>query len=112
MNIKNDTGDQTYNDITATYLNIETDTGDTKLTNTIIQEDFTFIGGTGNVLFDGFDAKNIDMELSTGDVKGTILTGKVFDAHSDTGKVIVPENKDGGNCKINVSTGDIYISYK
>ena len=69
-------------------------------------------GSTGDLYFEGFDAKNIYVELSTGDVKGTILTSKDFDANSDTGHVSVPKTREGGDCIINVSTGDIIISYK
>lgn len=69
-------------------------------------------GATGNLVFDGFDAKNIYVQLSTGDVKGTILTSKFFIAKSDTGDVRVPNTREGGECIITVDTGSINITYK
>ena len=69
-------------------------------------------GSTGDVIMDGFDAENIYITLSTGDVTGTILSSKFFIANSDTGDVEVPKTREGGVCEIKVSTGDIKISYK
>ena len=69
------------------------------------------IGRSEQISFPDFDAKNIYIDLSTGDVTGTILTGKLFNATSDTGNVIVPESYNNGVCKITVSTGNIKINY-
>jgi len=112
IDIYTDTGNISLSNVNANKLEIETDTGDTRLTNTILKEDLNIEGSTGSVYFDGFDAANIYIELSTGDVKGTILSSKFFVAKSNTGKVIVPQTRDGGECIIIVDTGDINIKYK
>lgn len=112
IDIDTDTGNISLSNVNANKLEIETDTGDTRLTNTILKEDLNVEGSTGSVYFDCFDAANIYIELSTGDVKGTILSNKFFVAKSNTGKVIVPQTRDGGECIIIVDTGDINIKYK
>ncbi len=112
IDIDTDTGNISLSNVNANKLEIETDTGDTRLTNTILKEDLNIEGSTGSVYFDGFDAANIYIELSTGDVKGTILSNKFFVAKSNTGKVIVPQTREGGECIIIVDTGDINIKYK
>ena len=56
-----------------------------------------------------FDAAEIEINTSTGDVRGSLASGKQFDAKSGTGKVRVPENSEGGSCKIYASTGNIDI---
>ena len=112
IDIDTDTGNISLSNVNANKLEIETDTGDTRLTNTILKEDLNIDGSTGSVYFDGFDAANIYIELSTGDVKGTILSNKFFVAKSNTGKVIVPQTREGGECIIIVDTGDINIKYK
>lgn len=112
IDIDTDTGNISLSNVNANKLEIETDTGDTRLTNTVLKEDLNIEGSTGSVYFDGFDAANIYIELSTGDVKGTILSNKFFVAKSNTGKVIVPQTRDGGECIIIVDTGDINIKYK
>ena len=61
---------------------------------------------------DGCDAAEIFIETDTGDITGTLLTEKVFDAHSDTGRVAVPKTGSGGSCKLNTDTGDIKVTVK
>ena len=67
---------------------------------------------TGDVDLIDSDSDTFDIETSTGHVKGTILTTKIFDAKSDTGKVDVPLSGTGGLCKIRTSTGSIEIKIK
>ena len=110
--ISTSTGDVCLSNARCNNLEINTSTGDTKLVDTLVQEDFNMNGATGNLVFDGFDAKNIYVQLSTGDVKGTILTSKFFIAKSDTGDVRVPNTREGGECIITVDTGSINITYK
>ena len=93
-------------------LDIKISTGKTKLTNVLVSNDFTLDGTTGDLLLDGFDALNMDIKINTWDVKGTILTTKIFDVESRTGRVRVPESSSGGKCKIRTGTGDINLSYK
>lgn len=112
IDIDTSTGDVDLLNVNCKKLDIKISTGDTKLTNTLVENDFNIDGGTGDILLDGFDAVNICINLSTGDVKGTILSSKFFIAKSDTGHVNVPETREGGECKITVSTGDIIITYK
>ena len=112
IDIDTDTGNINLTNVNANKLEIETDTGDTRLTNVILKEDLNIEGSTGSVYFDGFDAANIYIHLSTGDVKGTILSSKFFVAKSNTGKAIVPQTREGGECIIIVDTGDINIKYK
>ena len=112
VDIETSTGDINITNSKLTSLDIKISTGNTKLINVLIENNFNMEGSTGDLYFEGFDAKNIYVELSTGDVKGTILTSKDFDANSDTGRVSVPKTREGGDCIINVSTGDIIISYK
>ena len=98
--------------VNCNKLDINVSTGDTKLVNTLVSTDLNVKGSTGDVRFDGFDASNIYVIVGTGDVKGTILSSKIFIARSKTGNVKVPETLTGGVCKITTSTGNIKVSYK
>ena len=111
VEIESSTGNINLENVNCGSLEIEISTGKTKLTKTIVTKDLNVEGSTGDVIFDGFDAENININLSTGDVKGTIITSKFFVVNTDTGKISVPETKDGGTCRINTDTGDINISY-
>lgn len=112
LDIETTTGDIELSNTNCDALNVEITTGKTKLINTIVINDLHIDGSTGDVILDAFDAKNINIKLTTGDVKGTILTSKFFIVKSNTGKEEVPETREGGECRITVTTGDIIISYK
>ena len=111
-NIETETGDVVLVNVNCNKLDIKISTGDTELVNVLVNEDFNMKGSTGNVKFDGFDASNIYVTVSTGNVRGTILSSKIFIAKSETGSVSVPETLTGGVCKISTNTGNIKISYK
>ena len=110
IEIETGTGNVSLSNLNCEKLDLKISTGDTRLTNVILKEDLNIDGSTGSVYLDSFDAANIYIELSTGDVKGTILSNKFFIANSGTGHVSVPETRDGGECKIIVSTGNINIT--
>lgn len=112
FNIVCDTGDISIINIKCVKLDIKISTGNTKLHNTIVNNDLFIESSTGNIQFDSFDAKNIYISTSTGDVKGTILTDKIFNCHSSTGNVYHPSTYTGGICEIITSTGNIDIKYK
>ena len=113
FNIEVSTGNIVINNsLIKGNFKIDAGTGDTKLVNTIVTNDFNFNGSTGDLKFDSFDAKNIYVEASTGNISGTLLSNKIFNCASNTGSVNVPETYEGGICKIRLSTGNIKISYK
>ena len=113
FNIEVSTGNIVINNsLIKGNFKINAGTGDTKLVNTIVTNDFNFNGSTGDLKFDSFDAKNIYVEASTGNISGTLLSNKIFNCASSTGSVNVPETYEGGICKIRLSTGNINISYK
>lgn len=112
LELKVNTGKINLYNIRCGYLNINSRTGDVKITNAIVKYDCNLNGRTTDVSLEDFDAKNIYIVLSTGDVSGTILSNKIFDVKSNTGKVNIPKSREGGDCVIKVSTGDIDIRYK
>lgn len=85
-------------------------TGDITVKNVIAEEEFEIYRSTGDVRFTACDAAEISIETGTGDVTGTWLTPKTFDAKTSTGEVDVPSNTTGEKCSIKTSTGDIKIS--
>lgn len=61
--------------------------------------------------FIGCDAAEIYVKTSTGDVTGSLLSGKSFVTDTSTGEVNVPASS-GGKCEIKTSTGNIKISVR
>ncbi len=84
-------------------------TGDIILKDLLAAENFSIERSTGDVIFEGSDAAEIDIKTSTGDVRGTLLSEKVFITETNTGSVNVPKTVTGGKCEIKTDTGDIQI---
>ena len=106
------TGKAELKNIRCETLRSKGSTGDILLENVIASGQLSVERDTGDVTLDGCDAAEIFIETDTGDITGTLLTEKVFDAHSDTGRVAVPKTGSGGSCKLNTDTGDIKITVK
>ena len=109
--LKTSTGDIYFHNVNCGSLEVKVKTGDTHLVDTIVKNDFTLNGTTGNVILESFDASNINIKVTTGNINGTLLSSKFFIAKSDTGLVIVPETREGGECRLITDTGKIIISY-
>ena len=64
---------------------------------------------TGSVHFDHSDASDIKVKTTTGGVKGTLLSDKIFFTKSSTGSINVPKSTTGGTCDLETTTGSIKI---
>lgn len=87
-------------------------TGDFILTNVIADKNIDIKRTTGDIKLNGCDASELVIVTDTGNVKGTLLSDKVFITKTDTGSIKVPETLSGGKCKITTDTGDIKIEIK
>lgn len=103
------TGDVELNNVTCKDFTSDGSTGRITLNSVLVDNNMNIKRDTGDVKLNKCDAGNIDIETSTGDVKGTLLTNKIFNVDTDTGRKKVPESISGGNCKIITDTGDIII---
>lgn len=104
------TGKTVLSDIRCRNLSSTGDTGKITLQNVIATEKITVARSTGDVSFDRCDATELSVSTDTGDVRGSLLSEKVFIAAADTGKIDVPNTVTGGKCQITTDTGDIVIT--
>ncbi len=109
IKINTSTGDVQITSARCHSLLSSGDTGDISLTDVIAAKQFSIVTSTGDVEFDKCDAGEIYIETDTGDVSGNLLSEKVFITESDTGKINVPKNADGGRCEITTNTGNIRV---
>ncbi|MBE6678516.1 MAG: DUF4097 domain-containing protein [Ruminococcaceae bacterium] len=110
--IETNTGDITLNGVLGKSLELESDTGDVLLKNSILEGKLEAETNTGDIEFDRFDAKEIFVETDTGDVEGSLLSDKIFLVKTDTGHIDVPESVSGDRCEIETDTGDVEIRIK
>ena len=112
VNVEASTGNIRFIEVTSKDLDVKTSTGGITFTSSVITNHINAKASTGNVRFEDSDADTLTIKTSTGDVKGTLLTSKIFSVRTDTGKIKVPTNTVGGLCEITTDTGDIEISIK
>ena len=112
ITINTSTGDQKVTDTKCQNLEAKASTGFIVLTNTVVEKHIEIKRSTGDVTFHDSDAETLHVKTDTGDVRGTLLTSKVFYVKTDTGKVNVPKSTTGGLCEIETDTGDIDITIK
>ena len=111
ITLSTSTGSTHLTDITCRNLATTGNTGKISLKNVIASENFSIQRNTGNVEFEGCDAAQIFIKTNTGDITGTLLSGKIFAFPESTlGKVDVPKTYTGGLCEIISNTGNIKIS--
>ena len=94
-------------DINCKNLNANGSSGDIYINNLVAEESIKIKNSTGNVKIDNSDATGINIETTTGNVKGRLYTDKIFLPKTSTGKVEVPKTTSGGICEIKTSTGNI-----
>jgi len=107
MHLKTNTGEVDVLNVTAQGFTCSTDTGDVELEQVLTTDYLQIRTATGDVEVDDCDAGRVDIETDTGDVSGHFLTAKWFSASSNTGRVSVPDTKEGGDCRIKTDTGSI-----
>ncbi|MBQ9070896.1 MAG: DUF4097 family beta strand repeat protein [Clostridia bacterium] len=112
ITLKVSTGDTYLHSVRCKNLTSTGNTGDISVTNVIAEGKFDIERSTGDVNFDSSDAAEIYVKTDTGNVKGTLLSDKVYIVSSDTGKIDVPKTITGGRCEISTNTGNIKISVK
>ena len=101
------TGKSKLTDVTCKRVISDGSTGSISLKNVVATESFSIERSTGSVNFDACDASEIFVETDTGNIKGSLLTEKVFVAKTDTGKIHVPNSVTGGRCEVTTDTGNI-----
>ena len=109
LKIKTSTGSIRAGALTAGDLEISVSTGKITLEDLISEGDMTLRTDTGNIRLSRCDAAAININTDTGSVIGTLLSEKLFDAKSATGKVSVPAPSGVEPCKIRTDTGSIRI---
>jgi len=109
LSIQTSTGKSTLTDVSCGTLTSTGSTGNITLENVIVAKDLSIVRSTGDVKFIKCDAAELNIKTDTGDVTGSLLSRKVFIAHTDTGRVDVPKTATGGKCEITTDTGNIKI---
>lgn len=103
------TGEAYLTDIACENVISAGTTGSISMNRVIAANSFSIERSTGDVKFGDCDAAELYIKTTTGIVRGSLLTDKVFITDTKNGDVDVPKTANGGRCEIRTSTGDIKI---
>ena len=86
-------------------------TGDAVLENVIAKDCISILRSTGDVTLNFCDSDRlIFVGTDTGDIRGELLSKMNYIAHTDTGRIQVPESNLDGRCELTTNTGDIIFN--
>ncbi len=104
------TGDVEMESVTADTLAISLSTGDVELKNVVTVGETKITATTGDVHLSQCDAGEYNVKTGTGDVKMSLLTPKIYNVTTKTGRKRVPSSAaNAGFCNVTCRTGDIEI---
>lgn len=109
IHMRTNSGEVDAENVNVQMFTCQTETGDVELEQVLTDDYLQIRTDTGDVGVENCDAGRVNIETDTGDVSGNFLTPKWFSAFSDTGDVTVPNTPEGGECRIQTDSGDIYF---
>lgn len=116
VELKSSTGLISVENMNCEKFKSEGSTGSIKLTNVIAENEMEVVASTGDIYLKEVDSKKIYAKVSTGNIRGVILTPKIFTTTVKTGHANVPSNPSAdlanGECILYASTGNIDVSIK
>ncbi len=85
--------------------------GKIQLTDVISENVLRLEATSGSIIFSDCDGKDIYIQASSGNIKGTVLTGKTYDVSASSGSTSYPDKAfpEGGTFKARTSSGSIKI---
>lgn len=110
MTVSVSTGSVTLTDVTCKNLYSNGSTGAISMHHVIADDTCSVERTTGDVILESCDAENLRISTGTGDIRGSLLTEKVFITKTNTGHVEVPKTSTGGTCELSTNTGNIHIT--
>lgn len=103
-------GDIRLSDISCQNAEIGSTSGDIRLDDVTAADAIHAQSVSGNITLQRCDAASLQFSSTSGDIFGSLLTGKQFDADTTSGDIRVPASSAGGACKASTVSGNIEFS--
>ncbi len=108
--LKTSSGKAELENIRLTTLTAQAHSGAVELENVVAAGSIKIDTSSGNIDLDRCDANELSLSASSGRIRGTLLSGKIFNIESNSGNIICPPStNDGGICTASTSSGNIVI---
>lgn len=105
-------GDIYAEDCNAEDINLSAKSGECEIVNTIAENNITIKTTSGDIELDLCDAENLNLTAKSGDIKGTLLSEKIFLTDTNSGDIRVPNSINGGRCEVSTKSGNIKFKIK
>ena len=110
LEVQNVSGSIEIKDATPESVTIKNTSGAIALINVVCAGACKVENGSSSIELERCDAASFDLKTVSGGIKASVLSSKVFDCHSTSGGVHVPENSEGGTFKARTTSGGIRIT--
>ncbi len=96
--------------INTSNASARSSSGSIKLLNVVCDSIMNVKSSGGSINIDMCDAPQMVLNSASGNIKGTVLTDKIFNASSNSGKIDCPASVNGGGtCTVSTSSGNIKL---
>ena len=110
LEVRNVSGSIEIKNVTPESVTIKNTSGAIDLINVVCAGACNVENGSSSIELECCDAVSFDLKTVSGGIKANILSGKVFDCHSTSGGVHIPENSEGGTFKARTTSGVIRVT--
>ncbi len=108
--IASSSGDISLENCTGDLLTCESASGEVELSRVELSGKLKIKTSSGEITLEACDAGEILLESASGEVEASLLSEKLFDVKTGSGRLICPASvKNGNPCKVTTSSGDITI---
>lgn len=109
--VKTSSGSIELASCTAGSIDAEASSGKITLDGTVASGLAELSNSSGGVRLTGADAGELRINTTSGSVRGSLLSGKMFDVRTGSGSEDVPaSDRDGGMCVIETGSGSVSIT--
>lgn len=109
ISVSSVSGEIEASDITAASLSAASTSGEVELKSVVVTNELSAETVSGEIELEGCDAQTLRLKSVSGNIFGTLLTGKQFTTHTTSGNVNVPASTAQGKCDITTTSGNIRI---
>ncbi len=110
LNVESASGDIEIEGMAPDSLKLSAASGEISLEGVRAASLMEITTSSGDISLEGCDAGELLLTSASGEIEATLLSDKLFEADSKSGRIRIPPSvRDGGICKAKTSSGDIEI---
>ncbi len=111
IDISSTSGSIYMDNVACENLEIRSTSGSTKMDSVVTSDKIKIKSSSGSITLNGCDADSFRIDSTSGSIKGSLLSDKIFDVHTTSGSINVPDSIEGsGTFSAYATSGSIKIT--